>query len=75
MMAELDANCVEPLSIAKSVMIPSNICAPKIIDGKKHIYAYVDGEAKYVPIRGSSDVLNSSGTKVSSQYDEKQYGL
>ena len=70
MMAELDAICVEPLSIAKSVMIPSNIYAPKVIDGKQHIYAYVDGEAKYVPIRLDSDIVNSSGTIVNAKYDE-----
>lgn len=70
-MTELDAICVEPLSLAKSVMIPSNLYAPKTISGKKHIYAYVDGEAKYVPIRNSSDVTNSVGTKISDKYNEK----
>ena len=70
-MAELDAICVEPLSVAKSVMIPSNICAPKVIGGKQHIYAYVDGEAKYVPIRSNNDVVNYLGTKVNTKYEDK----
>ncbi len=68
-MAELDAICVEPLSLAKSVMIPSNIHAPKEIDGKKHFFAYVNGEAKYVPIRSNNDVI--SGSRVASKYNEK----
>ena len=70
-MTKLDAICVEPLSLAKSVMIPSNIYAPKTIGDKTYIYAYVDGEAKYVPIKNNSGVVNAAGTKITDKYNEK----
>lgn len=71
MQAELDAKCVEPLSLAKGIMIPSNIETPYEKNGRYHIYAYVDGETKYVPLRFPGDVLNSAHTKISDKYDEK----
>ncbi len=71
----------EPASVAESIIIPTNLkpVEYKYVYGDltPHIYAFVDGTAKYIPVdryaslNGTLSVLSQDGKAVNSLFDEK----
>lgn len=76
--AELDELASSPAKLADSILIPTDIKEPEIVydDGLgkdiTFVYAYLDGEVKYVPIYTDAlypDILGDDG--LTAQYNEK----
>lgn len=71
MEAQLDSVLSEPASLADSIAIPSNIKEPVRNGGYFNVYAYVNGEAKYIPVSSECDVVDYSTGMVAEAYDNR----